>query len=529
MENNNLLQSILSYSKQQNISLDKEAFGFRLLTHPKYPNITSVIDTLAYFEINCDAYSVDFKDIDITPDHYLTFLKGRYAKQDLHQIQKKNNTYYLDSKKTSLAHLKQRWKGIVLLLDHKTTENQPRKSKNKYALSALVLLSILFFTSLVSKYNTIIENLFYIFPIVGLTLSIFSLKDLFKIDSRIFNKFCSISSSANCNAVLNSKKWKVFEKISFSDLSLVFFLSQLISYFVFSISNNTSTYFIYQKILLLGSLPIIVTSIYFQKFIVKKWCPICLAILTTLVLEMVFVLNTITPQFNFDTIQLFIGIQIVLIFGWTYLKKILNKLNYLRTHEVKSTRFLRNYSIFKNAILNKSPITTIAPKNTLADVTITLVTDPFCDHCKNAHFFLEELIKKYPEKLHLDILLNVDIEDEYEEYKLLCQRLITIQLSEGRQHFSSALNDWFKNEDVFNWLDKYGSEINESRANTTFIHQKKWCAKNQIDFAPVVLINGYQYPLIYDIENLDYFIQDLINDSDFLHEKQEYNVDLTLV
>jgi hypothetical protein len=37
--------------------------------------------------------------------------------------------------------------------------------------------------------------------------------------------------------------------------------------------------------LLLGSIPVLLLSLYYQKFIEKKWCPICLVIASIVLLE----------------------------------------------------------------------------------------------------------------------------------------------------------------------------------------------------------------------------------------------------
>ncbi|SHJ33179.1 vitamin K epoxide reductase family protein [Aquimarina spongiae] len=531
MENNNLSTSLLSYLKQENIVLDKEAFNFRLLTHPNYPGLSSIVNTLEYFDITCDAYQVDIKNLNSTPDHYLTFLKGRYGKQDLHHVQKKDNTYYLDTQKTSIAHLKNRWKGIVLLLEGKTNQTSKNSAKTRSLIPILGISSLLIFIGLIVNYNTVLESLFYIFPLTGLVLSILSLKHIFQIENPVFDKFCKISTNSDCNSVINSKKWKIFEKISFSDISLIFFLSQLVSYFALSIADYTSAFFAYQTTILYCSLAIIAASIYFQKFVEKKWCPICLGISAILIIEAVYIqyLIEFKHHYNTNALLLFGAIVLGLTFSWTHLKKLFNRLRFLEEIEIKSTRFLRNYSVFKTAILKTHSIDPITLNSNNADLTITLITNPFCDYCQQAHSLLEKIKAKYPNRVSLDLLLNIDIEDEYEEYKLVCQRMITMQLNNKGQQFLAALHDWFEDENPNGWLVKYDLEIDENKANKTLITQKQWCIQNQVDFTPAVLINGYKYPLIYDIEHLDYFIQDLLNDSDFLTQERKYSGDLQLV
>ena len=42
-----------------------------------------------------------------------------------------------------------------------------------------------------------------------------------------------------------------------------------------------------------------------------------------------------------------------------------------------------------------------------------------------------------------------------------------------------------------------------------------WGINNNFNYTPAVFINGYEYPIQYERENLIYYIDDLIEDTDF--------------
>ncbi len=538
-DGNNFLKSILAYAKTKGIMINKEAFSFRLCTHPNYPNLLSAIDTLEYFEIDHDAYQVDFKDINSLPNEFLTLLRGPYRQKNLHSISKRNDSYYIDNKETSLSDLQKRWNGIVIVFNEGSPRKQSAIEKKKNLKSFILPFVFVLLFTLYNTYENVWNNLFYIFSAAGFILSLVALKDLFKIENPVINKFCSASSDqyiteSDCDLVTNSKKWKILEKINYSDFSLLFFLSQIILYPIMSLSGYVQEYFNYQSIALYASIPLLLSSLYFQKYIIKKWCVICLGIISVTAVELLLTGFIIKPSFYFNlpSLNLFLIINSILIIGWIIVKQKLSQFNLLKDFQIRTTRFIRNYSLFKNTILEGKkfdiPFGSSGPDND-KKLTITLITNPFCDYCKKAHFAIEKIIKKHHDKVTRDVILNVDIHDEYDNDKLVCQKMMTMLLKRQNQKFITSLNEWFEHENVSDWLEKYKSiDIDSTKTDNAFETQKNWCIQNQKDFTPALFINGYLYPLIYDMENLDYFIQDLVNDSDFSHEEYQYASDLKL-
>lgn len=525
---NNLLESIITYSKKQNISLDIEAFSFRLASHPGYPNLLSVIETLAYFHIQCDVYNVSFEEIDQTPDRYLVFLKAKYGRQDLHLIEKKNDHIYLDSNKVSLAYLKPRWKGIVLLLDQDEDKKIINKTSNNTIRNGFFILILLSVLSLVLLQTNASKSLFSLLSVFGFLVSILSLKGVFKLNTNHFDKFCNHAVQYDCDTVINSKKWKLFQRINFSDSSFLFFISQIISYLIMSVASYESDYFFYQNVALAFSIPFVIISLYYQKFVEKKWCPLCLAISTILTTQFLILTYTVktSTSLSLEPILLFGLIQVIIVFSWFRIKNILVQLNNLKETKIENTRLLRNYTLFRNTLIEQKrydlQFGLLSKKHTTNEqLTITLITNPFCDYCKKAHISIQKIVARYGDRIMHNTILNVDIHDEYDNDKLICQNLMAMQLRGEKEKFAAALDVWFMNENESKWLTTYTSELDELTVEQAFVNQKKWCIQNQIDFTPGLFINGYFYPQIYAIDHLDYFIQDLLSDTEILKNTNE--------
>ncbi|MFL1896003.1 vitamin K epoxide reductase family protein [Aquimarina sp. 2-A2] len=520
---NIVVESILKYFERERISINTALFKFRLITHPGYPNLLSIIETLDYFHIHYDVYNVNFQEIDQTPERYLAFLKTIHGRQDLHLVEKKDEEIYIDSKKVSLHFLEVRWKGIVLILNQAKDKKIRNKSAGNIRRNSLCGLTLVCALAFVLSQTNVSNSLFSLLSIFGFAASILSLEELFKLKTNPLDKFCSQSRQYDCESIINSKKWKLFNYVSFSDLSFLFFLSQIVSYSIMTLAGQESAYFFYQTIALGASIPFVLISLYYQRFVEKKWCPICLTLSGILSTQLCLLVLFIEPStsMNLESLLLFTFIQMIIIGGWFGVKNILTQLHTLKENKITDTRLLRNYSLFRYTIkgqkrhdLNTNQL--ITKPNNNQQLIVTLITNPFCEHCKKAHASIKEIQARYNDRIALQTILNVDILDESDNDKLICQNMMAMQLNGENKKFAAALDDWFTYENESKWLTTYAGEFDEQVIEKKFINQKNWCIQNQIDFTPGLFINGYFYPKIYAIEHLDYFIQDLLSDTEIL-------------
>lgn len=259
---------LFQYLEKENIKLDKSEFLFQIQSHPDYPSLLAVADTLSFFKIENGAISVSISELELLPNRFITHLTD-YHNAQFYLIEKKDNRYfYIKDKKNieiSLSSLEKSWDEIVFLIEKTEAETTPTKTD----LSAVLpILSLgLFIAAIFAFEENWKNNFFFIFPLLGVLFSIAALKDLFGTKNEMLNKFCNISVSTSCTTIVDSEKWKVFKYLNFSDLSIVFFGAQFLGLFLFTIFGQVSVFLSIQKVLLLFSLPILVASLYFQKFV----------------------------------------------------------------------------------------------------------------------------------------------------------------------------------------------------------------------------------------------------------------------
>lgn len=509
---------LFQYLEKENIVIDKSEFDFQIQSHPDYPTLLSVVDTLSFFNIKNGVLQVDYAEIDALPDHFVALLN--LDGQQLCFIEKKGESYiYKKVSNTTDEYTlsPEVWSGFILLLEKPENEVLPTASKKSFSWVLPVLCFVLFSSYLFYTPSNLITKLFFVFPAIGILFSIAALKDLFGTKIKLLNSFCNMASSTSCSTVVNSDKWKIFEIINFSDLSVVFFVSQLTGFFSLLLLGDTAAYFSIQKVLLLGALPILLLSLYFQKMVEKKWCPICLTIMSVVLLELIYLFVFENTVFAFSPVSIIVFSLVVLtvVTIWISLKEILIKQKELKEYQLKAIRFEKNYDVFRNSLLAKEKTEMLQSPllfgNRESSIKIVLISNPFCGYCKDAHTVIETILEKYSDDVKIELVLKADLERENEHSVKLFRSLINIYMNEGEKSFLTALQAWFENTNLTAWLERFPRNIT-SEFDSIFDFQYKWCEENDFNFTPAILINGYEYPKMYDRKTLPFFIKDFIED-----------------
>lgn len=517
---------LFQYLKKEGISIDKDEFEFQVQSHPDYPSLLSISDTLSFFNINNGATRLASSEIELLPERFIAFLREEKNKLQLCFIEKKGSEYVYTKDKKSLIISKQdletRWENIVLLVEK--SEIELTNSSNKLSWITPIWFLAIFILVLYQSVDNLQTKLFFLFPILGILFSVAALKDLFGTKSELLNSFCNMTASTSCTDIVSSNKWKIFKFVNFSDLSIIFFSSQFIGLLLFLFTGNTVVFFSIQKVLIFTAAPILFLSLYYQKFVEKKWCPICLAIITVIFLELCYVLFFQSTAFKILlkslVIMSFVIASVTLV--WLILKKLLTLQKELKEFQLKGSRFMRNYEIFKNALLASNRVENdllnveaIVLGNTEAPLRIIVVTSPFCGYCKEAHIIIEEILQKHHNTVCVDIRFNFNFEYGDEKSKKIHQQLVAIYYDQGQAAFSKALHSWFENKEEKKLDGLVITEYNTLKINMILEKQFNWNKKNGINYTPAIIINQFVFPKQYETNELIHFIAELSEDEDF--------------
>ena len=515
---------VLSYLKLLNIYIEGDEFLYQIESHPDAPSLLAYSDALSFFGIDNLAFNLDFNEIDNLPDNFLSIVKNPSNEIHLYvsHIKQSDNLFFVtDHEGKTLQkdrnELKEIWSGVVLLAE----KSEDSVSQNIYLTKVLpVFLVGLIFLAIYVNQN-LFSLLFSVLVLIGVYLSIEAIKTELGFDSTISKQFCTAMENADCGQVINSKK-SIFGKIKLSDISIWFFSSQLLGLLIFE-SKSINSLFSLLFVILCCALPVTLYSVYFQKYVERKWCPICLTIIALMYAQFFYLLFNFNNYFNIEKIRIY-DLSILLVsfsvpaILYFFAKKILVKFKNLKETSAMAMKYVKNYQYFKRVLKGNRKINfennviTIGNRN--ARNVLTVVTTPLCGFCKEMHEILHTIYENYKNDIKIEIRFNISGTND-EKIEQLYIQLYNNYLTKGEEAFIKALEDWFDNKNIEDWLRKYSLKINNKvellDSILTVYHENN---KLGLNFTPTLYVNGYEYPNL-NRKNIVFFIPDLIEDDQF--------------
>lgn len=272
------------------------------------------------------------------------------------------------------------------------------------------------------------------------------------------------------------------------------------------------------------AIPAIIYSVYYQLINVKAWCLLCLSVSVILTFQILLTFFAISPQI--DISKLYLSLFIVLLSFtaisaiWLFIASKLIQEKQYNILKIESTKFKRNYSVFKNLLHKNKPIETsiantseIVFGNSNSSLKLLVITNPFCGFCKEVHELVEEILMKYPEQIFITIRFNINASDTESDLVKVTARLLEIYNIEGEQQCLKAMHAIYNKKEVQDWVKLFGACEKPLQYQEVLLKEQKWCIDKQINFTPELLINGFAYPKAYKKDELLYFIDELQEDN----------------
>ena len=515
---------VKTFLRKENYSLNFEELKLQLLSHPSYPSLHSVTAVLTHFGIDSLALEVprNIGTLKQLPERFISLISDKNRSEYVLATRNRDtiSLLYDQRKKRDVLfdEFLGNWSGIVVGIEKGYTETPKNRAIRKalpnvlFAMVLLVIVGWFFFSE-----PNLFQSTHFISTLIGAFISFLILKHEFGFRSSTVDKFCSPNEIMDCDAVLNSEGATVSKYLKLSDISIVYFIGLVFSW-IFSIAFKADSSAI--MITTLIATPITFYSLYYQHVIIKKWCPLCLGIVGVLWLQCVslFIDSNSLASIEFDfrgSFILFFGFLITTSI-WLFAKALLIKQQRLRKLELSHYKFKRNFDVF-NVLYNggKTVDATIEDQgeivlgNKKAPLNILLITNPFCIHCRSAHGDLMKILNKNTGDVRISIRFNVPSDSKYIANRVAA-RLLEIYNTESPRTFKSALHSVYKSSaDLDQWSLKWGESAN-GYFNSLLKKQQKWCHRNDINFTPAVFINGKEFPKEYEVNDLTYFIEDLL-------------------
>lgn len=505
--------------KKNRISFDKDELLFQIKSHPSYPSLHAITGVLDHFNIENIAAEVPVSSATFQqlPSCFLAQIQTK-ATTELVIVEKSKaayTIYYHSNKKETLneeAFLLS-FTGILVAVE-KTTNNTENKQQS-YVLHYFLLAIIISTVSILFSQETflLLPSLHLFLSISGIIISTAIFKQELGLTTSLGNAFCGgIDEKKDCDAVLSSKGASLSKNYKLSDLSILYFIITSI----FILTQYTSPTFPFFISILV--IPIVLYSIYYQYAIVKKWCLLCLSIVAILCLQTAIALisNSYYPIFTFHSLVLLSLIGSIAWLSWLVIKPFILEINTLRKEKLENTKFKRNFTLF-DTLLKKSTVVhteiqssrEIIFGNKNADLELTIITNPFCGHCKPVHQHIHQILQRYGNQLKVKIRFNIGLQDINSDVVQISSRLLELYHQQGEKKCLTAMDAIYNGANAKEWLHTYGNCTNTDLYYKELEVEKYWCTLNGINFTPEILINGYSFPKEYKRTDLMLFIDEL--------------------
>jgi len=411
------------------------------------------------------------------------------------------------------------WSGIVLLAESSERSIEPgykehRKSellnnlKKISFFSAIGLIALLVYIYQ-SFYTNIGISLLLLISLAGIYISRLLLLKQMHVQSQYADKICSLFKQKDCSNILESKAAKLFGIIGLSEIGFGYF-------------SVNALLLLFSPMLLLSivlinifTLPFTFWSVWYQWAKAKQWCVLCLIVL-------VLLWSTFAVSCLFGYIRLpevsYQELLNMIVTGCCYFISILG-INILvpKLNTEKATQSLRqsmnsikaNESVFME-LLKKQPFyetndcdSVICFGNPDSKLRITVLSNPYCNPCAMMHKRIEELLIKMNNYISVQYILS----SFEEKLNSTNKNLIAVCLEKNINSVLKVFNDWFEEGNVLQ--DDYFSNLSLNMGNpeieVEFQKHEAWKNKTQLRETPTVLVNGYQLPESYKVEDLRYF------------------------
>lgn len=511
-----LVQKLLSKNK---IAFDKEELSFQIQSHPSYPSLHAVTGVLDHFNIENVAADVPVNSevLNQLPNCFIAQISTEKGTElTLVEKTKENYTIYItDNQKEKLSEsdFLVKFTGIIVAIE-KSEETANLKVKSTIGTTiAFSILSILVLFFIYQKDASWYSLVYLILSGVGLIASIAIIKQELGLKTSIGDAFCSgATDKKDCDAVLTSKGAEIIKGYKLSDFSLLFF-SGLILLTFFQIVNPIISFSIS-----LLALPITLYSLYYQYAVVKKWCLLCLSIVGVLWLQALVPIATGNYLNNFvvNDFVVFGLIAFSIILVWNYIKPLITNNNELKKDKIESVKFKRNYTLFESLLQKTATLDThitnskeIIFGNINAALELTVVTNPFCGHCKPVHTHIDEILHRYKNDVKVKIRFNINKKDVDSNAVKITSRLIEIYQTKGEAVCLKAMSEIYGEKKPMDWLKNWGECTAKDIYLDELEKENTWCKDNAINFTPEILVNGKSYPKEYNRADLIFFIEEL--------------------
>ena len=528
------LEQLLKLTK---VKVTSTTLKNKLLQHPDFPTLVSLSDVLTDVKVDNMATRINPYQLAEIPLPAIAHFESGEGYVTINKIED-NQVEWLHDKmgirRESIAEFSQKWQGITLLAQPNENSGEEHysdnrkfeiieKSRNSFIISGLLLILGYFIWNNFISLSIENPNSFYAFMVAkfaGVIVSSFLIWYSIDANNSFLRSVCELNSKTNCGNILNSEAAKIFGWLTWSEIGLFYFLG---GFLALIFSNNLTETLLILKWLNVLALPYTVWSVYYQAFVAKEWCVLCLTVQLLLWVEF-FTLSKIPFSLNSEMIDSFINLSLCFLsvtIVWAFIKKPLQ--NSERFGEVYNTlQKIKFDPDFVKGMLSKErmlpPIfegmKVLRMGNPNAENVITLALSPSCASCGRAFWEVQRLVHKNAQ-FRVEVIFSTS--NEANHFGGQVARSI---LSLPNEQMEEAAQKWFQNtkQDHKKWKSNLGLNKETEDDFQRMAFHLRWLELAGVVSAPVIFLNKAELPLVFGIQDIEKLCQ-IAQNAGFANQK----------
>lgn len=496
------------------IPISKKYLRRLLVTHPDYPSLLSVTDTLSRLGLNHIALNISKNHLTEVPVPFLAHLNGKAGEliivNNLDVVTKKATDFY------------QRWSGVVVAIEKpaawENTENEvhlrQEQQQRKQTFFAILLVSALSILAMVKASSWVISCLI-LTAVSGFIIAYLIITKELGIENKIMRWVCA--RNADCNKVINSDGPRLLGGLRWGDLGISWFFC-LLFLIIFSSFTGIFNYMMPVMLLLsVATLPFTIYSVYYQRFVIRNWCNLCLIICGLLWVQFFLLMQPLTSLqlMNMDSSSVLFTTTLLVSVGfiWLTMKRLWNESSSLSEENHALKRFKFNPEVFV-AVLRKQRKVDVTPflhdlqlGNPKALLQIVVACNPYCNPCADAHKVLHQLIEKREYDLGLTIRFTVNTIRKSDKKIHIAEYIMQyVQMNAHGTHKAGSIareliKAWFAKMNYSEFEQTFPLNAN-CNVDELLMDHETWTNESNITGTPTIFINGYELPKTYSAGDL---------------------------
>lgn len=434
------------------------------------------------------------------------------------RVSDKEVTYdrYGDECTISYENFLEIFSGVVLIayptensIEPGYSSNRKKELINKFEMSfilmyAVLVVAILFVKSEVCSNMLVLAN--WTLGLIGVCLSGLIIGKTLRLENKVSDRLCSLFKKQGCNNVLERSSTQPFGRYGWGQIGFAYFVVNTL------IMILLSRQFLWLVSLIsICALVYPLWSIWYQKYVAKSWCTLCLFVQVVLITQG-FLSVRILLDSNLSINVIIIRLPFLLM---SYLAMVLFVCKFTeivgkskKANEWKTKLVALKYkkeiyeSLFngqKEHDVSRSA-SNIVFGDKQSPYHITIFSNPYCNPCAVMHQKLEALYKAGCRIQYVFTYFSKELSN-------INKYLIASYQKHGEGRSWQLLSEWYSGgkSKQKNFFDP-NLDLNDQSVEDEFKRHESWSKATGFNATPTILFNGKELPDVYNVADLLFIV-----------------------